>query len=124
MRALAIALASGLVLAAVPAIAQQSDSGGVGGIIRNLDNTLNNRNAPSRPYNSPADSYGSRDYGSDRYSGSSVPPGGYGDRGLRSSDAQAEQRRLDDAQAQINRAQQQLNEQYREFYQSQRGMSR
>jgi hypothetical protein len=113
MRALAIALASGLALAAMPAMAQ-SDNNGIGGIIRNLDNSLN-RNAPSRDYNAPADNYGNRNY--DRYSGSSVPPGGYGDR-------QAEQRRLDDMQAQINRAQQQLNEQYREFYQSQRGVGR
>jgi hypothetical protein len=109
-------LASGLVLAAMPALAQ-SDSNGVGGIIRNLDNALNNRNAPSRTYSGPTDNYSSRDYGSDRYSGSSVPPSGYGS-------PQAEQRRLDELQAQINHAQQQLNQQYRDFYQSQRGMAR
>jgi hypothetical protein len=115
MRALAIALASGLALAALPAMAQQSDSGGINGIIRNLDNQLNNR-GDSRTMNGSYDRGQSRDYNNGgNYSGSSMAPSGSYSR----ADAD-EQRRLDDMQAQLNRAQQQLNEQYRQFYQSQR----
>lgn len=123
MRILPLALVSALALATAPAFAQSNDNSGIGGIIRNLNNALNGQNATPQDrnynYSSPNGRYSGPGYNEPNYSGSSVPPGGYGDNGgmvFRSqADVRQEQRRLDQLQAQLNRAQQQLNQEYSEF---------
>jgi hypothetical protein len=132
MRSLAFVVLSGLALTATPVLAQSQDNN-VQGIVRNLNNALQNgagSNGPgygnndNRDNRQGSDNYNRPGYAngnSDRYSGSSTPSSGNGRMTFRSdSDVRNEQQHLDQMQSDLNRAQQQLDREYNDFNQARR----